>query len=214
MGLFDRSAFPPHLDTQAEVDAAFPDDAQFDGNAVGRFWKWLNKKTKHWDAFGPRSPRGVAFGILPVPLLLVYALVLAGLAAFGHPLNWKWFIPFAPIPLARKWRPVPRPVVAFKGRGMWRMEKDGADDLMSATPKVNRFSGYYLSRCQYWTRWHVAIQWPLCLSIHWYKSADAVIPAAERGDRDGKIRLLYIGAKRDADAIYWLWGFYIGTNFK
>ena len=209
MGLFDRSAFPDHLDEKHEVEAAFPDD-----NETGLLGK-IRRATKHWNAFGPRSPSGIAFGLLPVPLLLIYAAVLAAFAIFGYGLSVWHFAPFLPIPLFRKWRAVPVRLWANGGAGRWRFEADGEPDLPDK--ELGHFpdsSPYYLSRNQLWKRWHVALQWPLFFSAHWYKSAADVIPPGQRADRDGKIWIFYFGAKRDADAIFWLWAFFIGRNFK
>lgn len=48
-------ALPPHLNTPAKVEAAFPDDSQYGDNWFGRLWKKFQKLSKPWSAFGPRS---------------------------------------------------------------------------------------------------------------------------------------------------------------
>lgn len=50
-------ALAPHLNEQGEIDNAFPDDSQFKG-WFGAAWKWYEKHTKPWFAFGPDSRFG------------------------------------------------------------------------------------------------------------------------------------------------------------
>lgn len=187
MGIGDRSAFPEHLDTQEEVDAAFPDDSQYKGFFGNLFKRW-EKATKHWGAFGPRSPKGLAFCHLP------------------------------PFIFTRKWREIPAILWAEKMDGYWRFESDGKEDKWSSIDDPNDFlktnPDYYLSRNQMWCRRHKAILWPLFYSFHAYEHSKDIIPVGERGDRDGKIWLFYIGAKRDADRIFWWIAAYLGRNFK
>jgi hypothetical protein len=54
----------------------------------------------------------------------------------------------------------------------------------------------------------------LFLCFHWYKKGADVLPAGTRGDRDGKIVLAYVGAKRDADRVFWYVAAFVGRNFK
>lgn len=191
MGIGDRSAFPEHLDTKEEVEAAFPDDSQYKG-FFGNLWKRWNKATKHWDAFGPRSPKGIAFSMWP------------------------------PFIVARKWRKCPTVIFAIKGQGPWRIESlDGMDTSIEFPdrkflffPRIessaaSTMTTFYLTRVQYWTRWHFALQWPLFISFHRYKSQADVIPAGERGNRKGRLWMGYLGAKFDADWIFW----WIAANF-
>lgn len=96
MGIGDRSALPPHLDEQEEIDNAFPDDSQYGG-----FWKWLKKRTKHWLAFGHRSPKGIAYS------------------------------PFPPFILSRQWRQCPVKIFTARGLGEWRYEIDAYQKYLS-----------------------------------------------------------------------------------
>lgn len=121
------------------------------------------------------------------------------LMAFGPRAKESW----------ARWREVPKILFCAKGRGPWRWEYfDGSDTGPMITGK------HYVTRCQLWTRWHIALQWPLFFSCHFYPKASDVIPAGQREDRDGKLWLFYIGAKRDADRVYWFPAFYIGRNWK
>ena len=49
------TALPPHLDSQEEIDAAFPDDRQYGDGWFGRLYTWFHKKTKACTAFGHRD---------------------------------------------------------------------------------------------------------------------------------------------------------------
>lgn len=86
-----------------------------------------------------------------------------------------------------------------------------ADDPI---PVLKNLTGYYLSRCQYWCEWHTAILWPLFFSAHKYDNPKDVIPVGTKEDRDGKIKMLYLGAKRDADNVTWFPALYGGANYK
>lgn len=49
------TALPEHLNSQEEIDQAFPDDSQYGDTWYGRIYKWFHKKTKGMTAFGPRD---------------------------------------------------------------------------------------------------------------------------------------------------------------
>jgi hypothetical protein len=195
MGIGDRSAFPEHLDTKEEVEAAFPDDSQYKG-FFGNLWKRWNKATKHWDAFGPRSPKGFAFSMWP------------------------------PFVLMRKWREYPTTIFAWHGGGYLRLENtDSSIIVPMKLPKFIFFPRletsaasvmvpFYLSRIQPWVRWHIQLQWPLFFCFHWYKTQGDVQKEGEYADRDGKLTMGYVGAKRDGDRIFWYIAAYFGRNFK
>lgn len=150
------------------------------------------KYIKAWSAFGPRSPHGIAFA-------------------------FTFFPPFV-IPVLRKWRNVPKVLFARKKGGAWRFECDGQEDRYDHRDDPKEFlkdnPGYYLSRNQYWCKEHDAIQWPLFYSFHEYSKAEDVLTPGTKEDRDGKITMIYLGAKRDADRIFWFIAFYVGRNFK
>lgn len=92
---------------------------------------------------------------------------------------------------------LPRVVFAARGAGRWRLEDDTFSGGLDAGVLVNRKfgGGWYLSRVQYWTNWHLALQWPLFLHGHY-----------------GKWQF-YVGFKRDADKVYWL-ALYAGRVWK
>lgn len=141
--------------------------------------------------------------------------------------NWlfRWFIPlklkylcFGPRDTHKwhKWREWPFIVAAFKGKGLFRIENDfhdmaiRNDYLLWAKPY-----GDYLSRIQYWTRWHIQIQWPFFVAGHFYfKAKDVPEYGKPRPETDGKLFYFYFGAHRDADKVYWIPSAYIGLNWK
>lgn len=105
-----------------------------------------------------------------------------------------------------RWRKKPVVLLAFFGHGESRWE----NDLMALRsvnktvalyyPPKNGWS-FYLSRVQYWCDWHIQLQWPLFFAFHF---------------KHGKTGLInfYIGAKRDADKVYWWPAIYVGTSYK
>lgn len=76
--------------------------------------------------------------------------------------------------------------------------------------------GRYLSRIQYWTRWHVQLQWPFCFAFHIYWRAKDVprSPSKAAAMTIKKMLYVYIGAHYDADAVYWFPSGYIGGKWK
>ncbi len=112
-------------------------------------------------------------------------------------------------------RVYPKTLLALRGNGPFRLESDGGNDFYTAEPYLlnRQWSGSYLSRIQYYCRWHIQIQWPLFICIHWYTNAqDVPLPNQAKMDTDGKILYFYIGMKRDADN-YWL-SLFVGRNWK
>lgn len=181
MGLFDDSAIPEHLDDLDEAKAAFKDDQVW-------YMRW-RPYVKHWNAFGPRSPKGIAFSYLP------------------------------PFILKRKWRDVPKVLWAERGPGYWRYESVSKEepDLWSDHKDPRDFlkdhPTYFLSRNQYWCEWHKAILWPFFHSEHRYTDPKHVIPVGERAPRKGKLDMSYAGAKFDKDC-YWYPAMFKGNTFK
>lgn len=181
-----RCALPEHLNDKEEIENAFPDDSQY-GGFFGNLWKRWNKWAKPIEAWGPRCPKGIAFTFWP------------------------------PFVLLRKWRETPLVLWAKKGVGSWRYEADGKPDIASGMePKdfLKENPGYYLSRNQYWCEWHRQLQWPLFFCFHKFKEAGDKLPENVREDRDGRIVMGYIGAKRDADTVFWYVAAFFGKNFK
>lgn len=186
------SAMPEHLNSKEEIEAAFPDDSQYKG-FLGSLWRKWNKATKHMEAWGPRSPQGIAFTYWP------------------------------PFILLRKWREFPIVLAAFSGGGPLRWERtDGSKDSAGESQNLLFVTSshdpegqqVFLTRVQLWCRWHVQLQWPLFFCFSRYNKQEDVLPSGIKEDRDGKLWVFYIGAKRDADKVFWYLAFFIGRNFK
>lgn len=202
MGLFDKSALPDTLDEPGEWKGT--DDDQ------STFFRW-RLYVKEWFAFGPRSPHGVALAILPIPLVFMW---LVG-RHFG--MAWSWWFLWPIFPVARKWRETPTVLFGFCGRGRWRLEKVGggeADAPRQALLFHKLEPLYYLSRVQYWTRWHVAVQWPLMISFHWYWRRADVPRAMMHVDTDGKLVFGYGPCHLDADRVWWMPSAFLGLVWK
>lgn len=141
--------------------------------------------------------------------------------------NWlfRWFIPiklkylcFGPRDSHKwhKWREWPIVLFAKGSKDIWRIEDDVSDEGR-LTPKP--FPEEYLSRIQYWKRWHIAIQWPFFLVFHFYFRQKDVpqYPHHVTPDglsTDGKLFYFYFGAHRDADKVYWIPSVFIGLTWK
>lgn len=135
-----------------------------------------------------------------------------------------------------KWREYPKTLFAIRSKqGIFRTEGegwerdttfDGADErtvLFNTAMPVYRVQENglitvdhgYLSRIQYYTRWHLQIQWPLMLAVHFYtKVADVPEWGKPRPDTDGKLWFFYIGAHRDGDKVYWFPSAFLGRVWK
>lgn len=128
--------------------------------------------------------------------------------------HWFAFGPRATEWWAR-WRKFPIVLFARKGRGKWRLEDD-VDDIVSYKPTSHE-PGTYLSTIQYWCRWHIALQWPLHLTFHIYWRAADVPGLFERPRKDLSIHHMFffrIGARRDADKVYWFPSLFVGGNWN
>lgn len=176
-----KSALPERLQ---DVENHFPDDDQYNHVPVfGKLYRWYQKTSKTWFCFSYRCT--------------------------------EWWA---------KWRPFPKVLFAIKSKeGYFRIEtgypdgssKDCAYDARyiwnenvwhvdNSDPHTDVFSEGYLSRIQYWCRWHFAIQWPLMVSFHFYpKAADVPKYGEPRGDLDGKLWYFYWN-HFDADLVYWM----------
>lgn len=206
MGLFDRSALPDHLDEQHEIEGAFPDDDEH-----GPVIRWLKKQTKHWLAFGPRSPNGVALMVAPIALIL-WAI---GNVAFDW--HWTYWALWPICPVFRKWRPKPFVIFAMCGAGSWRLEKLSGGD--ASAPRqflwMTDLEGeYYFSRVQPWTQWHLALLWPLSIQFRVFFKAKDVVPTGEHRDTDGQSFFTYLFSHFDADWVFWAPSGYVGLNSK
>lgn len=115
-----------------------------------------------------------------------------------------------------KWRKYPIILLALRGKGEWRYEVEGGDGTIgTGTLFFMKVANGYLSRIQYYTRWHIAVQWPLMVSFHFYpKDEDVPVAGQPRPELDGKLWFAYWG-HYDADNIYWmLTSAYLGKNWK
>lgn len=112
-----------------------------------------------------------------------------------------------------RWRKYPVVLIGLRGKGSWRwegIESVGGHHVLL----MEGYSGSYLSRIQYYAQWHVALQWPLMFSCHFYNDAKDVPIPFDRPDVDGKLWFFYWN-HFDADLIYWmLTSLYFGRNWK
>lgn len=135
-----------------------------------------------------------------------------------------------------KWRGFPLTVWAIRSRdGFFRVETEtyerdssrednhnGTGFFMEdnirlvfwngGTQKINReIVRGYLSAIQYWTKWHLQIQWPFFVAFHFYIDDVPVYP--EKGSHK---RVLYFrfGARRDADKVYWFPSLFLGLSWN
>lgn len=185
------SAMPEHLNSEEEIDAAFPDDEQYGTTTwYGRLYRWYNKATKTMFAFSFRC----------------------------H----EWWA---------RTRKYPIVLFAVKRGGPFRFEGQNGEFPFGVT--FNYFTifdkklareDHYLSRIQYWTRWHFAVQltvWdkiPLVIpmiSFHWYpKKEDVLLYGVPRTSRKGKVWFGYWN-HFDADLVHWLiTSAYFGNTWK
>lgn len=114
-----------------------------------------------------------------------------------------------------KWRTTPKILFSVGGNGPWRYETGAGEYLLDALQTGSFAESAYLSRCQYYKRWHIAIQWPLMISAHFYpKEADVPQSYKERESVDGKLWFFYWN-HFDADLVYWMvTSLYLGRNWK
>jgi len=186
-----RSALPDHLNDPEEIESAFPDDKQYGTGLFGRFYTWIHKKSKTWFVFSYRCT--------------------------------EWWA---------RWRRYPKVLFAIRSKqGTFRLEAErGLEGQYDETTIFNDDHFYveynlghgiacmeraYLSRIQYYTRWHIAVQWPLMISFHWYpKSSDVPIIGKPRGSLKGKVWYGYWN-HFDADLVYWMFfSFFFGRTWK
>lgn len=120
----------------------------------------------------------------------------------------------------------PKVLFAIKGDGKWRYESDHGDSVAPVlwSDEFMTADALYLSRIQYYTRWHFAIHltvwenipfvFPM-VSLHFYPKASDVPKYGEpRPELDGKLWFAYWG-HFDADLIHWLLtSGYFGRNWK
>lgn len=141
--------------------------------------------------------------------------------------NWlfRWLIPFKLKYLCfgprdthwlHRWREWPKTLFRIGDSNFdWRFEDDVTEWKGG---KIKNKPGY-LSRIQYWKRWHIQIQWPFFIAFHFYFNTKDVPEFPDRktlsGEHTkGKLLYAYFGAHRDADKVYWIPSAFIGLCWK
>ncbi len=115
-----------------------------------------------------------------------------------------------------RWRETPITLFAIKGKGKWRFENDEIDLALNDRNKVKGWPNWYLSRVQYWCRWHFAVNWPLQITFHVYWKESSVPKWPDHGGDTNITDMLYVygPGHRDADKVYWLISGFIGGGWK
>lgn len=112
-----------------------------------------------------------------------------------------------------KWREIPKVLVAVGDKKKWRLEYTDSSlgEGLTKHPKKPQPTGFYVSTIQYWKKWGLLIQWPLFLAFHFY-----IDDVPDYPNHDGNTRVLFIriGARRDADRVYWFPSFFIGLRWN
>lgn len=126
----------------------------------------------------------------------------------------KWLFAFGPRSShwLCKWRRFPKILFKMKGTGVWRYEADETAEEI----QLNRTP--YLSRIQYYCRWHIQITWPLMVAFHFYFKPSSVLQPGQPNwgetNTDGKLFYFYIGTHRDSDVVYWFPSAFLGFVWK
>ena len=121
--------------------------------------------------------------------LMRWTIKLVGWQAFG-PRAKEWWA---------KWRPVPIDLLKFNDGTPWRYENIGDQ--------------YYTSRVQYFSRWHILVQWPFSVSFHVYwKKGTTSGPGMAMGI--SKMFFAYGPTHFDADQVYWVPSCFVGGDWK
>jgi hypothetical protein len=175
---------------------------------------------KYLFAFANRCPKGITISIVFLPglYLLPFTIWFTGW-------SWWYLFPLMVIPVARKWRLMPKTIFAIRGDGRWRFESTDSKSIIPADDNTNRTilffpdlkingTDYYLSRVQRWTRWHFQLQWPLLYAAHFYFKEANVPTSTQEHDTDGQLLNAYRGWHRDEDEIFWGDGGFAGTGWK
>lgn len=123
-----------------------------------------------------------------------------------------------------RWRNTPRILFAYFGKGDARLESDRDGETTASNGlwywrndiSKPELGSMYVSRVQYWCRWHLAVQWPLQVTFHIYwRAADVPVWPHRPADLGiKKLLFVYGPTHRDADKVYWIFSFYIGGQWK
>lgn len=118
-----------------------------------------------------------------------------------------------------KWRDIPITLIGLRGKGIWRYEDTGGDNITAVSKPDNvvfeKLRYNYISRIQPWARWGIVLQWPLFFNCWFiYREKDVVSPPRYKSSF-GIFRMFTfgVGFKRDADKVYWATA-NMGGNFE
>jgi hypothetical protein len=159
--------------------------------------------------------------------LMRWRLYCKGWFAYGPRATEAW----------AKWREWPKTLFAIRSKqGTFRLETEtwerdstieGAydetlivnEDLYffksTSCPDIDEITSAYLSRIQYYTRWHFQIQWPFMVAFHvYFKTKDVPEYGKPRPDTTNKLFYFYFGAHRDGDKCYWMPSAFLGLTWK
>lgn len=131
-----------------------------------------------------------------------WTIPLVGFQAFG-PRAKEWWA---------RWSFPPKVLLKVGGAGPWLYEH------VNALDPATHFGPYeVLSRCQYFKRWALVLEWPLSLRFHIYWRAADVPQHDKLWMNQFSIRQLlffYGPIHWDTDLVYWVMSFYFGGQWK
>jgi hypothetical protein len=158
--------------------------------------------------------------------LMRWRLYCKGWFAYGPRATEAW----------AKWREWPKTLFAIRSKqGGFRVEtetweRDSAWDCIwsmrslfntdmyvyrDVSDLVGEYIPGYLSRVQYYTRWHFQIQWPFMVAFHvYFKAKDVPEYGQPRPDTTNKLFYFYFGAHRDGDKVFWFPSAFLGLTWK
>jgi hypothetical protein len=140
----------------------------------------------------PDAWKGTDWDVWYLRWILKYPWV-HGLFSYGPRATQGW----------ARWRVPALNVVKLGDHRAWRYETD---------PWSKK---EYLSRIQYYKRWHLQIQWPFMIAFHFYfREADVPSLIDPLPNTDNKLFYFYIGAHYDQDCIYWCPSAFLGATWK
>jgi hypothetical protein len=198
-----KCALPSNIDEPSEWKGTDDDKV---------WWMRWRLYCKFWWSFSHRCPKGITGTIIFFPGLYVLPLTI-----WFTGWSWWYMFPLIVLPVLKQWDRFPHTILAIRSKqGAWRIEADGAVDTLDSRRVIwwTQFNESYLSRVQYWTRWHFQWAWPFLIAFHWYWKAEDVPAVMERIDTDGKLWFCYRGYHRDGDQVFWGDGGFLGRCWK
>lgn len=69
----------------------------------------------------------------------------------------------------------------------------------------------YLSAIQYWSKWHIQVQWPFFVAFHYYIDE---VPKVGESTANKRVFYFRFGARRDADKVYWFPSIFVGLTWN